>query len=413
MIGDLEARLPSGASLRNYDTIMPMDEKILKLKSHNRFVIYILGFLFTLHYTLPVYISSTFLNQFTSVKIVGLIYTIASFLTILVFFLMPKILGKIGNYRTATVLLIIEFISLIGLSDSSNVCFIFTFFIASFIAVAIINFNMDIFLENLSSSVDVGKIRGFFLTSANLAWIVAPIITSFILTNADYWKIYLAAAALIIPVLFLFSSNLKTFKDPSYTTVPVIKTIKQIWQNKNILGSFMTGFLLQFFYAWMVIYMPIYLHDYIGFDWNQLGIMFAIMLLPFIFIEIPLGRLADSRWGEKEIMTIGFIITGMATGLITFITTKNFYTWTTLLFITRIGASMVEIMTETYFFKKIDGTSVNFISFYRTLRPWAYVISPIIATIIFSITRFEYIFVILGFIMLYGIRFSLSIEDTK
>ena len=79
---------------------------------------------------------------------------------------------------------------------------------------------------------------------------------------------------------------------------------------------------------------------------------------------------------------------------------------------------MVEIGSETYFFKKIDGSSVNFMSLYRTMRPWSYVIGPILATAALATLNqfgfdFGYIFLILGILMFYGLRWSLALEDTR
>jgi hypothetical protein len=74
---------------------------------------------------------------------------------------------------------------------------------------------------------------------------------------------------------------------------------------------------------------------------------------------------------------------------------------------------MVEIMTETYFFKKIDGASVNMMSMFRTMRPWASTIGPILAMVCLTFMDIKYIFIVLGLAMFYGLRFSLTLEDTK
>jgi hypothetical protein len=52
-------------------------------------------------------------------------------------------------------------------------------------------------------------------------------------------------------------------------------------------------------------------------------------------------------------------------------------------------------------------------SFYRTVRPIAYVIAPIAASLLFVALDLKGLFVILGILMLYGIRHSLALEDTK
>jgi MFS family permease len=330
-----------------------------KNTSGSIFIIYLLGFLFALHATLPVYINSTYLSHFTTEKLVGILYTISSALTIGAFIFVPKILRKLGNFKTTFGLLCIELVSLLGLAFFQNDLLISIFFVLSFIATAIIGFNLDVFLERFSSDSRTGKIRGTFLSTSNTAWIISPLIASFILTDGDYWKIFLASAVIILPILFLINNNLKDFKDAEYRPVPFLNTVTEIFSDKNIRGVFLVNFLLQFFYSWMVIYTPIYLYTYVGFSWREIGIMFSIMLLPFVLTEAPLGRLADTRWGEKEVMSVGFIIMAIATAMISFIQAKSIILWTAIMFMTRVGASMVEIMSETYFFKKVSSEKAN------------------------------------------------------
>ena len=108
--------------------------------------------------------------------------------------------------------------------------------------------------------------------------------------------------------------------------------------------------------------MPIYLNQYVGFTWDKIGIIFTIVLLPYMLFEFPLGKLADRWLGEKEFLIIGFVIMAGATGALTFITSTSIVVWTIALFMTRVGGSFTEIMSETYFFKQIDDGDVNIIS---------------------------------------------------
>jgi MFS family permease len=186
-----------------------------------------------------------------------------------------------------------------------------------------------------------------------------------------------------------------------------------VWANRDMKKIVMSMFLLQFFYAWMIIYMPIYLNQTVGFDWTTIGFMFAIMLVPFVILEAPLGRLADSRYGEKEMLSIGFIIMAIAVAAVAFFTDHNVIVWTAILFVSRVGAAITEVMTETYFFKKVDASNTHLISFARMTRPLAYVIGPVIATILLTIFDIKGLFIFLAFLMLYGLRYSLSLVDTK
>jgi MFS family permease len=136
------------------------------------------------------------------------------------------------------------------------------------------------------------------------------------------------------------------------------------------------------------------------------------MLVPFVILELPLGKLADKKLGEKELMTGGFIWLAVSTAILSFVETPFLILWAILLLLTRVGASTVEIMTETYFFKKIDEHDSDLLGFFRMVQPASYVIAPIIASIVLMFVDFRWLFMVLGIICLYGIRWSLSLKDT-
>ena len=382
-------------------------------RKHALFALNILSFLLTLHVVLPVYINSSYLSIYISERYVGLVYTFCSILSILALIGIDRVLERFGNYRTFFGLLIIEIISLVGIMFANSGAFLIAVFAVNFIALALIGFSLDIFLESLSSDNDTGKTRGQFLTAGNAAWILAALIVSVILSDNHYKIVYAASTILFIPIIFLFRLNFKKFKDRPYRTESYWRSFAYAMRKKNIRSVLFVGFLLQFFYAWMVIYTPLYLHNHVGFSWNVIGIIFSVMLLPFVITELPLGKLADTKWGEKEMLCIGFIIMALTTAYISFIDSKNVLLWMAILFLTRVGASVVEIMSETYFFKKIGPEDVGLISIFRSARPLAYIVSPILATVLLAFVDIKLMFVALGVILFLGLGSSLSLEDTK
>ena len=320
------------------------------------FILYLVGFLFALNQALPAYISSTFLAGFAAEKIVGLIYTIASAVTIVLFFILPRLLRQFGNYRLAFWLLVLNGISMLGLAGTHSFSLAAGFFILNFIVVSLLIFNLDIFLESYSRDSQTGSIRGVYLTVINSAWVFSPLLVGFILSDGDYWKIYLAGALLILPALFLLRGGFRKFSDPPYKNIAIILALKNIWRQRDLFRIFSVSFLLGFFYTWMIIYTPIYLHEHLGFSWQTIGLIFTIMLLPFVLTETPLGKLADKKWGEKEILSLGFVVMALATAAMAFVNLPSAALWATLLFITRIGASAIEVMSDTYFFKKVQSS---------------------------------------------------------
>ncbi|MCX6712517.1 MAG: MFS transporter, partial [Candidatus Vogelbacteria bacterium] len=194
--------------------------------------------------------------------------------------------------------------------------------------------------------------------------------------------------------------------------------IKYLWTNDSqtsdgIRRILIIDFLLNFFYAVMVVYMPLYLHDHIGLSWSAIGLAFTIMLLPFVLFELPLGKIADKWLGEKEILIGGIIIISLSTMATAFLSLPNWVLWAVILFLTRTGAATIEIMKETYLFKKLDGTDTGIISLSRINVPFSYLVGPVFVSLVLMTTDFKYVFLLLGLIMLIGLKYAWELRDTK
>ena len=374
--------------------------------------IYMLGFFFALTAALPAYVNSEFLSQFVGTKSVGIIYAVSSLIALVLFTKIGKLLKQFGGYKIALTLAIVGFVSLIGLTFVREPLFITLFFIAFDIMAIMLYFTMDIFLETSLQDRVTGTVRGTFLIINNTAWIMAPILAGLIVSHNSYWKVYLASAAVLLPVIIIIVNSFRGFHDSTYENNSFLTILTSLPKHKSTYKILSTNFILQLFYSWMVIYTPIYLRTYMGFDWQAIGIMFTVMLFPFAILEAPLGRLADEKWGEKEMLTGGLVIMGVSTMLLTFIPNANFLVWTAALLTTRIGASIVEIMSETYFFKKTGEKQPEIVSLFRMTKPLAFITGPLVATILLQFIPYNFLFLILGIIMFWGLRYSLTLKDT-
>jgi len=380
---------------------------------HNRKIIYLTGFLLAMPLALTSYINSSTLEIYIAKEYLGIIYVIASILAIIGTFKMPDILTRIGNRKTILFLSAIFGASLIFLAVGGNGFIVIPAFIIYFLSTTLIFISLDIFVEDFSKNSPIGGIRGVYLTIINFAWIISQLISGSIIAKSSFQGIYLLSALFTILVCIMFHILLRNFKDPKYEKRPVLKTLKFFLRHKNIFKIYFINLILKFFYAWMVIYTPIYMHEYIGFSWSEIGIIFSFMLLPFVLIELPLGKLSD-KIGEKKMLLVGFSIMGLFTALIPLLSIKEFWPWALVLFMTRVGAATVEIMSESYFFKSITEEEDGILSFFRNTYPVAYIIAPLIAVpILLLAPSIAYLFFILGAVMLLGILLTLRLKDVK
>ena len=384
------------------------------MKKNPFLIIYIATFLAAFHVFMMTYINSSYLSQFISEKGVGLLFAIGSLASIAALIVTPIILRVFGNYVTIIALTILEMLVLLGMAFIKEASIVIPLFIAHWVIFQMMFINMDVFFESSQKQEsDTGSKRGILLTIINSALIISILVVGFILEDSQFWRVYLTSVGILIPFLILVLIKFRKFKDPIYETPQIFNTIKKVRKSKPIKNIFISQFFLKFFYSWMVVYMPIYLHDHIGFDWPTISIIFTIMLLPFILFEIPAGRIADKWCGEKELLSAGFIVTALFTMVIPFILIPSFIIWTAILFMTRVGASVVEISTESYFFKHVEGNDADIISFFRMARPLAYIAGPIVAMIALNFLPFQYIFLVLGIIMFFGLKYSLALKDTR
>lgn len=378
-------------------------------------LLYILNFIVSFHLFFVVYFNSNFLSsEGLSNRSISLIYIIGSVLSICGLFLLPKILKSLGNYSSVLILIALELVALFSLAFANHLAVIVGAFIAYLLIYPLILISFDIFLEGIIKNENTtGGIRGIFLTITNSALIIAPLAAGFLIVDDGFKNLYLIAGILLIPLFVIVSWYFKGIGDPVYKQIKYRETLKEFKSKKGLLNIFISHLALRIFFSFMVIYTPLFLYNTIGFTFAEIGILFAIMLLPFVLFEIPLGKIADRWLGEKEILIIGFLIAGLSTVAISFITATGLIFWTILLFITRTGASAIEITTESYFFKHVEGSDAAVISLFRMLRPLGYILGPVLGAIALGFVSIQFVFIIPGLILLLGILPASQIVDTK
>ena len=377
--------------------------------------IYLASLLYSFSYALPLYINSSFLSHFLATeKLIGIIFTLGALLSLVGVLVRPFILKRIGNYRATLTFIALEVLALMVLALSTNPFYVVGAFIVNQLLTNVIYLNLNTFLDASSRTASMGSTRGIFLTLANGAILVAPLFASLLLVSDTFTKIYLASSFFMACLFFTVYHTLHTFKDPPYKNFSLPETLRTIKKNHNLHAIIAVQFVLNFFYAWIVIYTPLYLHEYLNIPIETfLGIIMPITLLPFVIFQIILGKLADTRFGEKEILIGGIVIMAISTSALSFITTASILVWALALFATRVGASAMEIMAESYFYKQVKPQDVHIVTFLYVVRMVAYLAAPILGSLALHVVEYRYMFLILGIFTLVAIPPSLHFKDSK
>jgi len=379
--------------------------------------IYSAVLLLIFHTFVVAYINSSFLEQFIETRSVGTIYTIGSALSVLIFLFVSRVLHRVGNFKLTVGLLLIDLAAVIGMAFTTTLEMAIPLFLVHLIAVPLIVFNLDVFLEERIGNDEsgTGSSRGLLLTLASFVGAISPLLSGFLINEetGSFQLAYIASAMTLIPIIGIMLVYFRNFADPQYSEIKLFYAIRTFWRNQNLKSVFIAHFLLQMFFMAMVVYIPLYLTGTIGLSWSEFGIIMFFAQMAYVLLEYPIGIIADKYIGEKEMMGVGFFIIIISTAWMSFVTLESVLVWSIILFVSRVGAALVEVTTESYFFKQTKSSDAQIISFFRVTRPLSYVLGALVGSFALWYLPFNLVFLVFACLMVPAMFYTLNIEDTR
>lgn len=372
----------------NYCNSAKFNSQNIKLVS---FISFFLGF----SQALLIYIMSSYFKEAFNTENVGVGYFIGHVCVLFILFNFHKIIKKIGKIN-AFIFTLLSKIILLSFLSVIEPSFIGAIFLIFYIILGAINWvSLDIILESFSSDHQAGRIRGLYLMMISIGFILGPIVSTQLLERLDFSFVFLLALCVDVAIIIFAAKKLQKINHNIHDHLSILKLFKKVKKRKNILRIYYISFILEFFYAVMIIYTPIYLRN-LGVSWENIGLIFTFMLLPFILLSFPVGFLADKKYGEKEMLIVAILIMGFSVLGMYFINQTGILIWGVILFLTRVGASMVQILRDSYFYKRIDGQDVDIIDFYRTSVPMGYIGASLVTTLLLLIFPLNSLFLFLA-----------------
>ena len=367
-----------------------------------------------LHYFLVAVIASSYIGTFLPASQVGLVFSLSAALMILGFVLAPFALTHLSVRRIAFLLGVFDLVTLLMLAANPPAVLAILLIALQGALAPLIGYMLDLFLENATSDEGTtGHMRGLFLTSGNIALVAAPLLIGIFLdaTN-NYARIFLASAATLGVFMFIIVTRKRHLADRKLlSAAPLLNTLHCLFFNRETRSVLIAQTFLQSLFVWSSLYIPLYLHATLGIEWLALGPVFALMMLPSLLIELPMGFVEDRIRGARVIMACGFLIAGISFMAIALIAgTTSLGVAATILVLSRVGAALVEVTSETSFFRSVDGRDTESVSFFRMTRPIARLIAPLITSPLLLFVPLKLVFVPIGGLLLLGIPFAFRIR---
>jgi MFS family permease len=389
----------------------------LSAKAQKILLLYVALLFLSFHWSLVVYINSSFLGQFFTSPQISALYAVGSILSLLCFFFAPSILKSIGNYRLTFGFTLLELTALFGMAFATTQGAALFYFLLHFAVVPLILFNFDVLLEEATgpSEQKTGSLYGLRLSLLTLASAVSQLVVGSLIdvAQSSFVFVYIVSALCLLPFFGIIHLSSRRFKDPSYIPLSLrtmIETLKKDVDTRKIVAI---SFILQLFFATMVIFTPLYLSTVIGFSWTQIGAILFVGLMAYVLFEWPIGIIADKYIGEKEMMAFGFVIMALSISWFAFISSASLVLWMVAMFLSRVGASLVETTTESYFFKHAQSIDTHKISLFRMTAPLAFIASALLGSVALMFIPLNLFFILIAFLMIPGLFITLFITDTR
>ncbi len=383
-----------------------MEKNKIKLIS---FITFLNGF----SQSVVVYVLSTFFEKSSGTVNVGIFYALAYSLALITFLNLHKVVKKIGKARTFLFLVLLKigalaFLIFLGISKLSVLGAIFYLF-----STAAEWTMLDVILESFSTDRASGRIRGWHLTIYNTGFLFGPFLAVKLLERFDFSGIFALAFFLSSLILIISLWGLREVNQAFSKKLGVKELFLKIWRRKNLVRIYCISFVLEAFFALMVIYVPLYLVNSLDFSWSQIGKVFTVMLIPFVILQYPMGFLADKKFGEKEFIIFSLVLMGISTLGVYFVSSRSLLVWSTVLFATRIGAAIIEVLRDSYFYKQIDGRDVDIIDFFRTAMPAGYIFSTTLSSLVLIFFSLKATFILVTFLIFLALYPAFGLRDSS
>ncbi len=363
------------------------------------FVSFLLGF----SDAVLIYVISSYFKLAFGTENVSIFYFLSYGILFLSLLNLHRLAGKIGNANIFFIALFFKIIAvafLIGLNPGAISIF---FLILYIIFVGVGWVSLDAVLENFSCDRESGRIRGKHLMIMNAGFLFGPFLSAYLLSYCGFSGIFVFLVIFNILIFIYSLVKLRKVNSVFKRKISASELIRKVIRHKKVLAIYHISFTLEFFYALMIIYTPLYLLD-MGMSWEQIGKIFTVMLLPFVFLQYPMGILADGKNGEKRWLIVSLFLMAFFTIAFCFIQSANILIWACILFGTRVGAAMLEVLRDSYFYKQIDGGDIDLIDFFRTAMPVGYILAAFFSFIILLVLPLIWIFVFLALVILLALR---------
>ncbi|MBR3148508.1 MAG: MFS transporter [Alphaproteobacteria bacterium] len=249
---------------------------------------------------------------------------------------------------------------------------------------------LPLFMSDFSKGIGMENLNARKLLWENVGAFIAPMFAMFVVNYFDdnYRMPLLAAGIIYFSGLLFFKHFGIVQEDKVLKPVNMRRTMralritaKSFFKKSGMLRAYVVNFGFYALRAMRLLYVPIVVIEN-GFSNETLGIMLSIGILPYIILDLFMGKMIKKH-GVKLWLTIGFVSFGVFSLMATVATG---YTLLALFVLWQISGAFMEACHDLLFFNDMPKTEqARFYGVFRTSVNFPSVIAPLLGMLCITI----------------------------
>lgn len=358
-------------------------------------------------------IISLYIKQFVKIDfLVSLIITCSYLFGVISLIYGSVIIEKLQKRKTMIISLIAYSVVLLLFAGNESSSGMILFFVIYTFLFTLLQLNISLYIDHFSNKKNLATNFGKNGVLGNIGWIVGPILGGLLAAQLSFIEVFLLSSlfAFLALIIFVFS------EPPEHLTHKNLH--HHIHIRQNVVGFFKNSFLRKMYinslgfnimYGSMFL-APLFFRE-LGADITLIGFFTGFIALPWIILELPIGKIADKKHNEKRMFTFGYML--LLVALIGFGLSKNYYLAFAFLFFTSVATSFIEQTIFPLFYRYVPEKAIPISSVFLTHYGFGLFIGTLLPTIALTIMGLGTYYVLLGIFMIFFIINSLRLQPEK
>jgi len=322
-------------------------------------------------------------------SLVGYYYSIIAVVVLGASIYSTLLFQKFSKVRIAKAALTIAILALFGLTFADTIWHIGGLDIPRVICLITFAVALSIFIDDYTDRKNLAKAEGKFYMFYNIGLLIGPVIAGYTAKYLGTQYVFIFAGLFYLLALLVFVYQHIYQKNPHIVhstheegISELFLNIKEFFKNREFRKVFLVALGINYWWCVSIVYIPLEVKN-LGFGENVVGWIVAASAIPLILLEKITGKFGDKH-GVRRPVILGYSL------LVLFILSFPFFyslpIVTLIAFcLVNIGASFIEPLQETYFFKVAKNNErEKFFGIYNSAQPLASILSPLIGGLLYA-----------------------------